>query len=117
MTFKVFFFSKYWDQIGPNVCEMIREFFNSGKINRELNKTFIVLIPKVASPSTTKELRPISLCNFAFKLITKILADRLKVHLDKLISKSQHAFVPNRSIFDAMCLLMKFFILLRTSQV
>lgn len=75
----------------------------------ELNKTFIVLIPKVASPSNTKELRPISLCNFAFKLITKILANKLKVHLDKMISKSQHTFVPSRSIFDAIVLTNEIF--------
>lgn len=99
-----FFYRKYWHIVGPSVISMVECFFVDGCLHPELNRTYIVLIPKRKSPINIKEYRPISLCNFALKIITKFLANRLRPFLDRIISPCQHAFVPNRSIFDAILL-------------
>lgn len=58
------------------------------------------MIPKVDSPCSVTDFRPISLCNVIRKLISKILANRLKVILPEIISPSQNAFITGRLIFD-----------------
>ena len=57
----------------------------------QLNNTNIVLVPKGDHPETIKDLRPISLCNVAYKIISKVLANRLRPLIGKFISSE---FVP-----------------------
>lgn len=65
-----------------------------------LNRTHIALIPKVKNPESISQFRPISLCNFSYKIISKILANRLKKWLPKIIEPEQSAFVQDRQIQD-----------------
>ncbi|KAB1201382.1 LINE-1 retrotransposable element ORF2 protein [Morella rubra] len=92
------FYQHYWPTVAPAVCGMIRTFFSSGFLLKQLNHSFLALIPKTPNPSLAEHFRPISLCNVSCKIISKLLADRLKVLLPKLISSSQSAFVPGRII-------------------
>ncbi|KAL2237640.1 UNVERIFIED_CONTAM: hypothetical protein Sindi_0955700 [Sesamum indicum] len=73
------------------------------------NTTLLALIPKVHSPMNVGDFRPISCCNVLYKIIAKLLVQRLSVILDKLISPCQAAFVPGRSIGDNIMLAQELF--------
>jgi len=74
--------------------------FCNGKLLKELNHTFIALIPKIPSSSRIGHFRPISLCSTIYKIISKIMLNRLRPLLDKIISPYHSAFVLERSIHD-----------------
>lgn len=61
-----------------------------------------MIIPKVQSPETLSQFRPISLCKFSLKVFTKVMANRLKRILNTIISPDQSAFVPGRMIQDSI---------------
>ncbi|XP_074351785.1 uncharacterized protein LOC141690929 [Apium graveolens] len=85
---------------GLNIVDMVKNLFRDGKLNYELNATNIVLIPKKKNPATVRDLRPISLCNVLMKIITKVIANRMKSILDSVISLNQSAFMQGRLITD-----------------
>ena len=94
------FFQKYWDIVGPNVVGCALNILRTGVIPYGLNDTYICLIPKVNCPQKMTEFRPISLCNVVYKLVSKVLANRLKKILPDVICDAQSAFVPRRQITD-----------------
>jgi hypothetical protein len=65
-----------------------------------LNDTNIALTAKVDRPESMKYFRPISLCNFNYKILLKVHTNRFKCILHKCIYDSQTAFVPGRDILD-----------------
>ena len=69
---------------------------------RSLNASFLTLIPKKNNAVDVKDFRPISLVGSVYKLLSKVLANRLKVVLGSLISESQNAFVGGRQILDSV---------------
>ena len=94
------FFQKYWDVVGNDVTSMVLNVLNCNKSIVEINKTYITLVPKTKSPTKITEYRPISLCNVVYKLISKVLANRLKVTLPQLITENQSVFLSERLITD-----------------
>jgi hypothetical protein len=65
-----------------------------------LNHSFVALIPKLSGSHSVHQFRPISLCKIIYKIISKILANRQKIFLPKIISPLQSAFVLKRNIQD-----------------
>ena len=100
MVFPQFFYQSYWHLIGEDVIVAVLASLNSGKILKAINHTYVTLIPKVKNPEVVTEFRPISLCNVIYKIISKVLANRLKTILPQIVSESQSAFVPGRLITD-----------------
>ena len=79
------FFQKYWSVVGNDVCRVILNILNRGSMPRKLNYTVILLISKVKKPKYMKDLRPFSLCNMTYKLISKVMANRLKSIIPRII--------------------------------
>ena len=94
------FYKTYWHIIGDDVISIVLNALNLGKVHESLNATFIALIPKVKNPKRIAEFRPISLCNVVYKLIAKVVVNRLKKILSHVIDDSQSAFLSGRLITD-----------------
>jgi hypothetical protein len=92
------FYKSTWPWIGPDILNLVTKFYTEAFMHPEINQTFLVLIPKKLQPAIPQDYRPISLCNVAYKIISKTLADRLKPHLPHNIHHSQMAFIQNRHI-------------------
>ncbi|XP_060959275.1 uncharacterized protein LOC133030519 [Cannabis sativa] len=90
------FFQKCLHIVKEDIVSLVRQFFADGSLPHWLNRTFIVLVPKKKSPSNVGDLRPIFLCNVLYKVVSKVMANRLKAVLPQLISETQSAFVPGR---------------------
>ncbi|KAL9677785.1 hypothetical protein QQ045_015621 [Rhodiola kirilowii] len=94
------FYQVNWEVVGADVVRDALSCLNNNVLDTKINETLIVLVPKVKKVEKVEERRPISLCNVVMKVITKVLANRLKDVLPDLISQSQSAFVRGRLISD-----------------
>jgi hypothetical protein len=98
--FTALFYKKYWSSVRKDVLACVGNFFQNRHLLKEQNHTYITLIPNQSGSHTVHHFRPINLCNIAYKIISKILANRLKIVLPKIISFLQSAFMPSRNIQD-----------------
>ncbi|CAN1165788.1 Transposon TX1 uncharacterized 149 kDa protein [Linum perenne] len=94
------FYRKYWGIIGPQICQEVGCFFRDTRMPSGWNDTHLVIIPKVPHPEEITQFRPISCCNFNYKIISKILATRLKKWIPIIVSEMQAAFTSGRAIQD-----------------
>ena len=110
------FFQHSWHILKKDLLEMVNSFLISGKLDTRLNITNICLIPKKERPTRMTELRPIIFCNVGYKIISKVLCQRLKVCFPSLISETQSAFIPGRLISDNILIAQEMFHGLRTNK-
>ena len=94
------FFKRFWHILGDELTKEVLDAIEKKKILDGWNSTNIVLIPKVENLEVITQYRPISLCNVVYKIISKMIANRLKIILPDVISPTQSAFVPCRLITD-----------------
>ncbi|RVX01696.1 Transposon TX1 uncharacterized 149 kDa protein [Vitis vinifera] len=99
--FSLSFWQFSWDFVKYEVMGFMKEFHEHGRFVRSLNSTFLVLIPKIPDAEDLKDFRPISLIGGLYKLLAKVLANRIKKVVGKVVSSAQNAFVEGRQILDA----------------
>lgn len=95
--------------MGQLVTEAVKDFFTSGRLLREINNTILVMVPKVPNATTVDDYRPIACCNTVYKIITKVMANRVAAVLKDLVNPSQSAFVKGRRIRDNILLVQELF--------
>ena len=90
--------------IRTEVWEILEDSRATGQGLQSLNATFITLVPKEGQAHRPKQYSPIALCNVIYKLLTKVIARRLKPILPTIISLEQSGYVEGRKILDSIIL-------------
>ena len=98
------FFRACWEIVCNDVHAAVLELFRRPSFPRAYTSTFLVLLPKVTHAKAIKDFRPVSLCNFAFQIFSRLFNNRLAPLLPLLISENQGAFVRGRSIIENISL-------------
>jgi hypothetical protein len=91
-----------WDIIKNDIMNFLNEFYETAILPKAYTASFLTLIPKKDHPQALADYRPICLITSMYKLLSKLLAGRLKQVLGKIISKVQSAFIPDRQILDGV---------------
>ncbi|KAL0017636.1 hypothetical protein SO802_004705 [Lithocarpus litseifolius] len=103
------FYQQFWHEVGKSVCEVVMNVFEHGVVPEFLNDTLITLIPKCPSPESLNNYRPISLCNSVYKIISKIIVNRIRPYIGKLVAPLQTAFVLGRKGIDNVLIAQELF--------
>lgn len=98
------FYQKYWDVVSGEITGMVNNALETGKVPGGMLHAFIILIPKRDCPETTGDFRPITLLNVAFKIISKVLVNRFRPIMNKIIDPYQNSFLLGRSTLDNVIL-------------
>lgn len=98
--FPPLFFQRFWPLVGSKVVVAVQRMFLTGSVPAHLNESIICLIPKEQCLKHLSQFRPISLCNVLLKVVTKVLANRLKSVMPKLTGPQQSSFIAGRSTLD-----------------
>ncbi|KAJ9555354.1 hypothetical protein OSB04_009968 [Centaurea solstitialis] len=96
------FLKKFWDIIKEDLMAVLDWFWEKESLGNGCNSSFITLIPKNQNPIGLNDFRPISLVGVVYKVIAKVLAERMKVVMGSIISDVQSAFLKGRSILDGV---------------
>ncbi|GJX93266.1 RNA-directed DNA polymerase, eukaryota [Tanacetum coccineum] len=94
------FYRRYWNLLEYDIMEVVNHFYFHGFCPKGGNSSFIALIPKTFNAKLVKDFRPISLIGSLYKIIAKILANRLVLVMGDLVNEVQSAFIDNRNILD-----------------
>jgi hypothetical protein len=96
------FFQEFWHTIKTDLFNLFQDFY-AGTLNIErLNYGLLILIPKVPNAADIKAFRPICLLNVCYKIITKVLTNRLASCINKVVSESQYGFIKGKYIMDGV---------------
>eukprot|EP00253_Pinus_taeda_P032784 PITA_32784 len=105
--FSVRFLLTCWSTIKKDLLRMVRKSQNCARLGGGINSAFLALIPKEKGASDFSRFRPISLCNSSYKLVSKIIANRLKIILPAIIPENQGGFIKGRKILDNIVLVQE----------
>jgi exonuclease III len=100
--FTMAFFQSCWTVVKNDIMAVFSEFYRRRQLVKNVNVTFVTLVPKKADAVEMKDFRPISLVGGMYKILSKVLANRMKNVLGKIISNSQNAFIGGRQILDSV---------------
>ncbi|GAU16594.1 hypothetical protein TSUD_233460 [Trifolium subterraneum] len=96
------FLKDFWDLLKLDFLNFFSEFYHHGVLTKGLNSTFIALIPKVDCPQRVADFRPIALLSSDYKVLSKVLANRLQSVVGGVVSQTQSAFIKGRQILDGI---------------
>jgi len=96
------FIKNNWGLLEKDVVEVVKYFYKEEKIPKGCNASFLTLIPKTENPQSLEEYRPISLVGCVYKILTKLLSNRIKKVIEKVINGTQSAFLSNRGLLDSV---------------
>ena len=102
--FQAVFYQQCWHIVGNFVLDFVLSILRGGRLLEEINTTLSALVPKILSPEVMSHFRPISICNLIYKLIMKVVVNRLKPILLYLINPQQGSFISGRQITDNVIL-------------
>lgn len=94
------FFQAFWNIVGLDVVQFCRNYLHTGVLPEGSNESMVCLIPKVKIPQTMGDVRPSSLCNVLVRILSNVMANRLKSCLSTIISDKQSAFIEGRFLTD-----------------
>lgn len=94
------FFKKHWTWVREDLVLFVKEVFRTRVVLEDMNHSFICLIPKQAHPEHISQFHPICLSNMIIKLITKVIAIRMKPLMSELTGPNQASFIPGRHTTD-----------------
>ncbi|TYJ47336.1 hypothetical protein E1A91_A02G182400v1, partial [Gossypium mustelinum] len=97
--FNMCFFRRCWNIVKEDVFRMMSDFHRIGKLEKSINCSFIVLIPKTDNPNKIADFRPICLVSSLYKIVAKVLSQRLRAIIGELVSETQCVFIRRRQIF------------------
>lgn len=100
-------FKSKWDILDHSVVQFVKEVFSHPISISIVNQTLLTLNPKGVSPSKASDFHPIALCNVIYKIVTKVIANRIKCLLPKVISPNQNSFIAGRSTLDNSIILQE----------
>lgn len=98
------FYQRFWDVVGETITRFVNEALRTSKIPVGMLEAFITLIPKNERPKSASDFRPITLLNVIFKVVSKVLVNRLRPLMKKFIGPFQNSFLPGRSTMDNIVL-------------
>ncbi|XP_074305703.1 uncharacterized protein LOC141640924 [Silene latifolia] len=94
------FYKDAYSIVGNDVIQAVKEFFITGELLKQVNSTTLTLIPKKDRPLSVADFRPIACCNVLYKIISKVICNRMANILPEIISANQSAFIKVREIVD-----------------
>jgi len=98
------FYKFHWNRLKDLILLALNDVFKTGDFLKEWNHTFLHLIPKKQHATNIQDYRPIACCNTLYKVLTKLLCQRLSLCMNQLISENQTAFIKDRHIADGILL-------------
>ncbi|CAI5466594.1 unnamed protein product [Closterium sp. Yama58-4] len=102
-------FECHWDLLGGSFMALVKDFEKSASIPAELKEAVTILLHKKGDRDQLNNYRPITLLNFIYKVLAKVMADRMKRVLHQVISPEQYGFIPGRRLSDAVALVANIF--------
>ncbi|XP_024626870.1 uncharacterized protein [Medicago truncatula] len=96
------FIKDFWSELKGDIMRFVLEFHRNGRPSKGINSTFIDLIPKIDNPHRLNDFCPIALVGCLYKILAKLLANRLRQVMGTVISDTQSAFVKNWQIIDGI---------------
>lgn len=101
--FGAYLYQSFWDVVKVDDISAMTKFFFHGWILSNFNVNTLILITKSSNAHSSEQYRPISMANIKFKIISKVIVDRLAQILPSIISKEQRGFGYDRNIRDCIC--------------